>query len=47
MKNGFLVFSGFLGSGKTSMMITLLKELEARGAARRYDLERSRRARLC
>lgn len=31
MKNGFLVFSGFLGSGKTSMMITLLKELEARG----------------
>ena len=31
MKNGFLVFSGFLGSGKTSMMITLSKELEARG----------------
>ena len=31
MKNGFLIFSGFLGSGKTSMMITLAKELEARG----------------
>lgn len=31
MKNGFLIFSGFLGSGKTSMMITLSKELEARG----------------
>ena len=31
MKNGFLVFSGFLGSGKTSMMIALSKELEARG----------------
>lgn len=47
MKNGFLIFSGFLGSGKTSMMITLSKELEARGLPARYDLERSRCARFC
>ena len=31
MKNGFLIFSGFLGSGRADMMITLSKELEARG----------------